>query len=118
MRERISFAHDLAASPYLFEDPETYDEAGVKKRWKDDSARLMALYADRLDALDAFTVETSEAALREMAEAEGVGFGQVVHPARIATTGVTVGAGLFETLQSLGREATVRRLRRAVDVLG
>ena len=113
MRERITFAHDLADSPYLFRDPEAFDEAGVNKRWKADSGRLMALYADRLEALPAFTVESTETALREMAEAEGVGFGQVVHPARLAVTGVTVGAGLFETMDLLGREACVRRLRRA-----
>ncbi|HEX9952495.1 MAG TPA: glutamate--tRNA ligase [Rubricoccaceae bacterium] len=117
MRERLVFAHDLAASPYLFHDPEAYDEAGLKKRWKDDSARLMALYADRLDALDAFSVETAEAELRALAEAEGAGFGTVVHPARIAVTGVTVGAGLFETMAFLGQEACVRRLRRAADAL-
>ena len=117
MRERLVFAHDLAASPYLFQDPETYDEAGLKKRWKDDSARLMALYADRLAALGAFSVETAEAALRDLAEAEGVSFGLVVHPARIAVTGVTVGAGLFETMAFLGQEACVRRLRRAAVAL-
>ena len=117
MRERITFARDLAALGYLFHDPETVDEAALKKRWKPDSARLMALYADRLEALDAFTVETSEGALRDLAEAEGVGFGQVVHPARLAVTGVAVGAGLFETMDFLGREACVRRLRAAAERL-
>ncbi len=118
MRERIVFARDLADLGYLFHDPETYDEAGLKKRWKEDSARLMALYADRLDALDALTVETAEAALRDVAEAEGVGFGQVVHPARLAVTGVTIGAGLFETMDYLGRAACIRRIRAAVERLG
>jgi glutamyl-tRNA synthetase len=78
----------------------------------------MRLYADRLDGADPFSVETTEAALRTLAEEEGVGFGTVVHPARLAVTGVTVGAGLFETMAFLGRDACVRRLRRAADVLG
>ncbi len=118
MRERITFARDLAALGYLFHDPEDYDPAAVKKRWTDDSARLMALYADRLEALDAFTVETAEQALRDMAEAEDVGFGAVVHPARLAVTGVPVGAGLFETMDFLGRDACIRRLRAAAERLG
>ncbi|MDT0633269.1 glutamate--tRNA ligase [Rubrivirga sp. S365] len=119
LRERIAKAADLADAGYLLgHDPETYDPAGVKKRWKDDSARLVALYADRLEAEDAFTEESTEAAMRQLAEDEGVGFGRVVHPARLAVTGVTAGAGMFETLVVVGREATVRRLRRAAEVLG
>ena len=118
LRERLQFAHDLADATYLFEDPETYDEGGLKKRWKDDSARLVSLYADRLESADAFTEESTEAAMRGLAEDEGVGFGRVIHPVRLAATGTPVGAGMFETLVAIGRDATIRRLRRAAEVLG
>ena len=119
LRERIAKAADLADAGYLLgHDPETYDEAGVKKRWKDDSARLVSLYADRLTADDTFTEESTETAMRSLAEDEGAGLGRVIHPARLAVTGTTAGAGMFETLVVVGREATVRRLRRAAEVLG
>ena len=118
MRERLTFARDLAAAAYLFADPETYDEAGLAKRWKPDSARMTALYADRLAVLPEFSSETAEAALRDLAEAEGAGFGAAVHPARLALTGVTAGAGLFETMAFLDRETCVRRLRTAAERLG
>ncbi|MEM1043922.1 MAG: glutamate--tRNA ligase [Bacteroidota bacterium] len=118
MRERLTFARDLAGAAYFFEDPATYDEKGVKKRWKDDSAGLMRAYADRLEADDAFTEVSTEAVMRQLAEDEGVGFGRIIHPVRLATTGTTAGAGMFETLVLIGREATVRRLRRAAGELG
>src|SRR5690606_29604380 len=118
MRERLTFAHDLAEHAYFFEDPADYEEAGVKKRWKDDSAALVRAYADRLDAASDFTEASTEAAMRQLAEDEGVGFGRIIHPVRLAATGVTAGAGMFETLVLIGREATVRRLRRAAEVLG
>src|SRR5690606_9136382 len=118
LRERLTFAKDLAEAAYLFEDPEAYDEAGLAKRWKPGSARLVALYADVVEALDVFDEATTEAAMRALAEREGVGFGQLIHPVRLAATGTTVGAGMFETLVVLGKEATVRRLRRAASVLG
>jgi glutamyl-tRNA synthetase len=118
LRERLTFARDLAEATYLFRDPEQYEEAGVRKRWKPESARLVRLYADRLEAEEAFTEASTEAAMRALAEAEGVGFGQVVHPVRLATTGVTAGAGMFETLVEIGREAAIRRLRRAAERLG
>ena len=119
MQERITFAHEIATdATYFFEDPNDYDEGGVKKRWKDDSAHLVRAYADRLEADDMFTVESTEAVMRQLAEDEGAGFGRIIHPVRLAATGVTAGAGMFETLVVIGREATIRRLRRAADVLG
>ena len=117
LRERIDRAADLADAGYLFGDVESYDEAGLKKRWKDDSAALVAAYADRLEAEEAFTAESTEAAMRQLAEDEGAGFGRVIHPVRLATTGVTSGAGMFETLVAIGREATIARLRRAAAEL-
>ncbi len=118
MRERLTFARDLADATYLFDDPETYDEAGVKKRWKPDSARLVRAYAERVAALPSFHAAACESALRELAETEGVGAGQIVHPVRLALTGVTSGAGLFETMEVVGRDACLRRLARAADALG
>lgn len=118
MRERLTMARDLADAGYLFTEPEAYDPSGVAKRWKPGSGALMATYADRLDALADFDAASAEAAMRDLAEAEGVGFGALVHPARLAVTGVTAGAGLFETMEVVGREACVRRLRRAAESLG
>ena len=118
MRERLTFARDLAEATYLFAEPETYEEAGVRKRWKAESARLVRAYAERIAAVEAFDAASLETALRALAEAEGVGAGQIVHPVRLAVTGVTTGAGLFEMMEVLGRDACLRRLERAASVLG
>ena len=118
MRERLTFTHDLADSAYFFKDPETYYEQGVSKRWKEDSAELVRAYADRLEAEDTFIEESTEAAMRALAEEKEVGFGRVIHPVRLATTGTTAGAGMFETLVVIGREATIKRLRKAAEMLG
>ncbi|MEM0963121.1 MAG: glutamate--tRNA ligase [Bacteroidota bacterium] len=117
LRERLTKASDLAEAAYLFQAPETYDETGLKKRWKDDSAHLVAAYADRLEADDAFTEESTEAAMRQLAEDEGVGFGRIIHPVRLAATGTPAGAGMFETLVVIGRVETIVRLRRAAGML-
>ena len=119
MRERISFAKDLATEArYFFEDPTEYDPKGVKKRWKADSADLVAAYADRLEALDTFDEASVEAALRALAEEKGVGAGRIIHPVRLALSGVTFGPSLFAMMEVLGKETCLRRLRRAVEVLG
>ncbi len=119
MQERLGFASDLATScGFFFEDPTTYDAQGLKKRWKDDSAALLQEYAARLAQADAFDEASAEAILRALAEEKGVGAGRIIHPVRLAVSGMPFGPSLFEMMAVLGRDACVRRLRRAVEVLG
>jgi glutamyl-tRNA synthetase len=119
MQERISKASDLATeSAYFFEDPTEYEEAGVKKRWKDDSATLLDAYASRLETAKRFDASTAEEQLRAVAEANGAGAGRIIHPVRLAISGVTFGPGLFDMMEVIGRDACVRRIRRAVTTLG
>ena len=119
MQDRITFSGDLAdASSYFFEDPEEYEESGVKKRWKDDSAELLREYADRLEKLDAFNADTTEETLRELAGERDAGAGRIIHPTRLAVSGVSFGPSLFHMMEVLGRETCVRRMRRAAEKLG
>lgn len=119
MQDRLEFVSEMATTgAFFFRDPEGYEEQGVKKRWKEDSAELLAVYADRLEALDSFTAEAAEAELRALAEKREVGAGRIIHPTRLAVSGSTAGPSLFEMLEVVGQEATVRRLRRAVAQLG
>ena len=117
--DRIVLREDLLSTfAYFFEDPESYDERGVKRRWKADSAELVCAYADLLGVLAPFDTTSLEHALRGLAEDRGVGAGRVIHPVRLATSGTTAGPSLFEMLAALGRARCVRRLRRAAHELG
>ncbi len=119
MQERVAFASELATTTgYFFSDPMSYDENGVKKRWKDDSAELVVAYAATLEAGIEDTPEAFEQALRQLTETREVGAGRLIHPARLAVSGVTMGPGLFEMMALLGSETCARRLRRAAQVLG
>ncbi|MEO0740306.1 MAG: glutamate--tRNA ligase [Bacteroidota bacterium] len=118
MQDRVTFPHEIAEARYFFEDPTDYDEKGVKKRWKADAADLVAAYADRLETLDTFDAETAERELRSITEAREIGAGRLIHPTRLAISGVTFGPGLFDLMVAIGREGCVRRMKRAVEVLG
>ncbi len=119
MQERISFAKDLAETcTYFFDDPTEYDESGVKKRWKEDSAELLTDYARRLEGLDDFGAKSAEDELRTLADERGVGAGRIIHPARLALSGVAFGPSLFHMMEVLGRETCLRRMKRAVETLG
>lgn len=119
MRERVSFAHEVfTESRYFFEAPTSYDQKGVKKRWKDDAPALLSAYAEALEALDTFTEATAEQTLRDIADAHGCGAGRIIHPTRLALSGVTFGPSLFAMMEVLGRATCVERMRTAIEELG
>jgi glutamyl-tRNA synthetase len=54
--------------------------------------------------------QAMEQAFRLLAESRGLGLGKVAQPVRVAVTGTTVSPPLFETIELLGKEKTLRRL--------
>jgi len=72
-------------------------------------------FAGRLAALDDFRRERIEAVCRELAEERKLKAAEIIHPARLAVSGKMKGAGLFEIMELLGRETTLRRMRGAAS---
>jgi len=121
VQERVQVVPEVVTeNRYFFEDPEAYEEAGVEKRWKDESADLLLKYADRLEEVDEddFNTDTVETELRDLADEEDVGAGAIIHPARLAVSGRSYGPGVFGLLAAVGKDACIRRMRRAVEELG
>jgi glutamyl-tRNA synthetase len=94
----------------------SYDEKAVKKFLTDETKPLLAEIADRLEALDEFAEAGLEDVLRRFIEEKDIKFKVVAQPIRVAITGKTQSPGLFETMVVLGREQTLARLRRAVEL--
>ena len=115
LRERCRLLPEFVEqSGYFFADPESYSEKGVKKHFKNEEvADRLDTLADRYAALDDFTVDATEHVTRELCEELGTGAGKLIHPTRLAVTGVTFGPGLFEILALIGKERTVGRMKRA-----
>ncbi|GAC1402911.1 MAG: glutamate--tRNA ligase [Pyrinomonadaceae bacterium] len=102
-----------------FSDDFAFDEAAVAKNLKKEPRlkELLPLLAARMESVEPFTHDTSEAALREVAEANNVKAGLFINAARTALTGQAVGASMFEIFATLGRERSVKRLRDAVRLI-
>jgi glutamyl-tRNA synthetase len=98
-------------------DPAEYDPDGWKKHVKPETARQLETLIADLDGLPEWTAASTEAALRKTAEAEAVSAGKLIHPTRLALTGTTVGAPLFDVVELLGKDAALRRLRRFVEAV-
>lgn len=101
---------------FFFKDDFRIEEDGRRKFLEPaDSRALLALFAERLAALPEFRKEATEALCRDLAVEKGVKAAWLIHPARVAVSGKTRGAGLFELLELLGKETVIRRMKDALS---
>lgn len=98
---------------FFFQDPETYDEKARKKYFVAGADILLETLAGALEALAEFSAPAIEACYREIAERQGLKAADLIHPTRLAISGLPFGPGLFELMAVLGRARVVRRLRSA-----
>jgi glutamyl-tRNA synthetase len=122
MKERVSFVKEyLTKSPYFFTAPEVYEEQNLKKRWKESatggSAELLGKLKAQFELLNNPVKEDFEKALDETAQRLNINKGQLVHPLRIAVSGVGEGPGVYDIVAILGKEETLKRINTALKKL-
>ena len=118
MKDRVNFVKELwPLCSFFFIPPTEYDEKTVKKRWKDYSAQQMSELADVLKDIDDFTVEGQEPVVLKWVEDNGYKLGDVMNAFRLALVGIGKGPGMFDISTFLGKEETLRRLSRAIEIL-
>jgi len=119
MHERMKTLTDFVENGlYYFQDPAEYDEKAVRKIWGKEGVvdRLKALIKT-LETVDPWEIGPMETAVRTLAEQLEVGLGKILQPARLAVTGSAASPGMFELMEVLRRETTLRRLRAAISFL-
>lgn len=119
LHERVSKVDEFVTmGSFFFEYTGEYDEGALKK-WKADSPALVDAYKTKLAAIseDDFVAPNIKAALEETVAENEVGFGKVMMPARIATTGQGFGPDLFPALELLGKEEVIKRIDLALEKL-
>lgn len=118
MKDRVSFVRELwDLCSFFFLPPTEYDEKTVRKRWKEYSAQQMTELAEVLEGIDDFSVEGQEPVVIKWVEDKGYKLGDIMNAFRLALVGIGKGPGMFDISAFLGKEETLRRLRRAVEVL-
>jgi glutamyl-tRNA synthetase len=117
LKVRARTVNDMVrqAMPYLRDDID-YDPDAVAKLWKDPDATadVLAATRERLASTPDWSPAPLEDALRHLAESLGVSTGKVFQPLRVALTGLTASPGIFDVLQTLGRERSLARIDAAI----
>lgn len=118
MKERVSFVKEyLTKCLYFFETPNQYEEQNLKKRWKEDSAELLGKLAQKFEQINNPSKEDYEKALDELSVQLNINKGKLVHPLRIAVSGIGEGPGVFDIITILGKEETLKRINTALQKL-
>jgi len=113
MQVRTKFYSDIPGNcAYFFSDDYPFNAKAVKKRlMKDGVPDLLDVIAAAYEELEEFSLETTHDLLVKMGELREMGIGALVHPVRVAVSGLAEGPGLFEMLVLLGQKRVCKRLR-------
>ncbi|MDC0234908.1 hypothetical protein OAK09_01010 [Candidatus Marinimicrobia bacterium] len=113
-----SLTEFINQSEYFFHDPVSYDKAGLKKWWKDDSANeRVSTFLQYCEKISNWRKEDLEIAFKSFAELNECGLGKIIMPIRMAVCGTHNGPSIFEILELLGQDKTIHRIETALDKL-
>jgi glutamyl-tRNA synthetase len=114
-RERCkTFVEMSEKSRFFYEDVKAYNDKDAAKHFNAAAADVLEALGATLGTLAHWTAEEIHAAVHALAEARGVGLGQVAQPIRVAVAGMAISPPIDQTLALLGRERTLGRLAAAV----
>ena len=119
VKEKIKLFRDVPDwTSYFFTEEYQFDPAAMKKVFAkpEAAARLGALRGD-FAGIDDWKVETLESRLKNLAQKLGCKTGDLVHPARVAVSGRSVGPSLYHMLEVMGKERVLKRFDRMLAQL-
>jgi glutamyl-tRNA synthetase len=118
MKERVSFIHEyITKSPYFFEAPLEYEETAKQKSWKPETPEQLKKLRDAFSLLNNPAKEDYEQTLKQLATDLDIGVGKLIHPLRLATSGMSTGPGVYDILHIIGKEEVLRRIDTAIEKL-
>ncbi|RJQ53713.1 MAG: glutamate--tRNA ligase [Nitrospiraceae bacterium] len=119
LRERSRTLTELANSlGYYIADEVNYNEKAKEKFLNEKSRDLLVELKTCLEQITEFSQQGLEAAFKKITEKHGVKLGNLAQPVRVAVTGGTESPGIFEVLEIVGKEKTLKRLEKAIETIG
>jgi len=111
-----TFDEFLRLTECFFRDNYSVDDKAYKKHLENkESKKRIGEFAERLKLLNEFSAPKIEEICRQLADSQKVKASKIIHPTRVAISGLTVGAGLFEIMEVLGKAKVIVRLEKAVS---
>ncbi len=110
--ERVNFLREIPeTASYMFAMPKEYEQAYIDKCWKAETSAQVRPLMDLYSGVADFTHDSLYPATKEYAESMGLKLKDIIHPIRLIITGKSAGAGMFETMEALGKDECLNRFR-------
>ena len=117
IKERAHFVSEFwELSNYFFEAPTSYDEKAAKN-WKDETPALMQELIAVLSTIGDFTSINIETIVKDWMTKNEIGMGKVMQPFRLSLVGALKGPHLFDIVEFIGKEETIKRIEKAIEKL-
>jgi glutamyl-tRNA synthetase len=114
LQSRTNTFDDIKQWGYFFKEEIDYDESAVQKTLKKPGMKdILSALKTLLETVD-FTVNSIEDSIHKIEQAYSIPQGKLNFPIRIAITGISRGAGLYETMEILGKKRCIDRLNYAI----
>jgi len=119
LQERSKNLLDLAAGArFFYEAPSDYQEKAVKKNFKEGTRVLLDAFIARAEALPEWRGELLHQLIEQICSDAEVNMGKLAQPIRILLSGGPVSPPIDATLELLGRNETLQRLKKGMEALG
>ncbi len=114
IKERANFVSEFwELSDYFFVAPTSYDEK-ASKNWKEETPNLMQQLISVLENIGDFTSVTIETIVKDWMTKNEIGMGKVMQPFRLSLVGALKGPHLFDIIEVIGKDETIKRLEKAI----
>ena len=118
VKGRVNFVKELwEQARFFFVAPTTYAEKDVKKRWSEDTPRIMEELSALLQGIGDFSSKPCEDIVIGWITEKGYHMGNVMNAFRLAVVGECKGPHMFDITELIGKEETLARIRRAIQAL-
>ena len=118
VKERVGFVKDIWTQvDFFYKAPDTYDQDAVKKRWNDDSPKLLIELKSLLASIADFSASSTERAINDWIEKNGYNTGAIMNAFRLVIVGSLRGPHMFDIIGWIGKEETLKRIDKGISVL-
>ncbi|MGC8927426.1 MAG: glutamate--tRNA ligase [Myxococcota bacterium] len=115
LRERSKTMVEMAEKSKVFFEKEVVFEEGAREKFiTEDIKPILSEVADNLNYVSDFSLKGLEDFFKEFVEKRGIKFKIIAQPLRVALCGKTVGPGIFEMIEILGKEESIKRIKSVV----
>ena len=118
IKERATFVKDFwELSDYFFQAPTSYNEKAVKKQWKEGTPEIMEEVTTVLQSIQDFESSKIEETIKAWIGEKELSFGKVMPPLRLVIVGDMKGPHLFDIMDLIGKEESIKRIKTAIAQL-